>query len=444
MNINKINVYTPVYSNKNNKRNTNPVAFKGLKTDVFKFMANVNYRTLEQNMFVSQVAAFLNMPKKEITPFTSKMKRHKMNLLYKLSEKFNKDNYYKTITNTETNKKLVFDIYNKINAPQNTHIRFLEFTDYSFEQLNKIFDITEKDPKKLSLAGNLLSTYPSKGSTSQLPFKTLEEFLTTPSSSKIAAEYDDFKPYIELNYENPQIVKNLESEIQNGYNKNIYIKKLNIKKLASNDELTSLLNQDALEQNYKQDGIELLKVLNKTYAGESITKYPDKNAISEIIMEMYNSTTPQNLKARTSVLNFIRMHFDLNKKLESAPLEAVNNIFKKIDADAEARKFVESTTGYNSLFDSVTQIDDALSNADLKKLNSRLDLVAYALNNRENLAEFSRKDFKTIDKQIKLAQIEEKKQQEKLFFSPNPIITDLHVLKMKIKRFIQKTVEKFN
>ena len=96
------------------------------------------------------------------------------------------------------------------------------------------------------------------------------------------------------------------------------------------------------------------------------------------------------------------------------------------------------------MFDSVTQIDDALSNADLKKLNSRLDLVAYALNNRENLAEFSRKDFKTIDKQIKLAQIEEKKQQEKLFFSPNPIITDLHVLKMKIKRFIQKTVEKFN
>ena len=161
-------------------------------------------------------------------------------------------------------------------------------------------------------------------------------------------------------------------------------------------------------------------------------------------MDIYNSTTKENFKTRSSILKFIQTRFEINKKLENAPLETVNKIFHKIDSDKEAQKFVDATVNKKTLFESISQIEDTLSNANLKKLNKRLDLTEYALIKRENLAEFSQKDFKTVDKQIKIAQKEEKMQMDRLFYSPNPIITDLHILKMKINGFIDKIVNKSN
>lgn len=442
MNINKIQSVS-VYSNKNNKQNPNSISFKGARTEVLKYALNIN-KTYEPNMFTTQVAAFLDMPKREIIPFTEKLKKHKMNLLYKLSDKFNRDTYFNANLNTEKNKNLVFDIYNKIKYPQDTHTKLIDSTNYSFEQLNKIFDITEKDPKKLKLADNLLSTYTSTSPISDLKFNTLEEFLTTPSASKISSQYDDFKPYIELNASNKDIVKNLEAEIQKGYNKNTYIQKLNIEKLTSQQNLCRIINPDLIEANYKQEGVDLLKNLNKAYAGESDIEYSAKESAASAIMDIYNSTTKENFKTRSSILKFIQTRFEINKKLENAPLETVNKIFQKIDSDKEAQKFVDATVNKKTLFESISQIEDTLSNANLKKLNKRLDLTEYALIKRENLAEFSQKDFKTVDKQIKIAQKEEKMQMDRLFYSPNPIITDLHILKMKINGFIDKIVNKSN
>ena len=435
MNINKINFQTTGNHSKANSKKTADVSFKGLKTDIFKYAINPN-RTNNADFFVPQVAAFLNVRKRDIIPYTKNLNRHKMDLLYKLSEKFNTDTYYNKNVNNENSKKFVFDIYNKINTPQQTHIDLIESTNFSLEQLNKIVDITEKEPQKLKLVDNLLSIYPYKGDKSKLDYSTLEEFLQTKSSQKIASNFDEYKPFIELDVQDKNIVKNLENEIQNGYQKNVYEKKLNIKELFAQKSVISGINPDLIENNYNPAGVALLKNIKKAYSCDLNDKAQDSTV--NALMEIYNSATPQNIKPRNEVLNYVRSHIDINKKLEEAPLETISRIFKKIDTDSNARKFVEENVGAKSNFSSIAQLDDALAHADLKRLNSRNDLVQYALLNMENLAEFSKKDFSEVDKLIKKSQLEEKKLLERAFYSPNPIIRDLHRFKMKVNRFFER------
>ena len=440
MNVNKIGVYSQPAARKNDKQNAQPVAFKGARMQALKYALNIN-KTYDTAMFKSRVSAIFNMKPNEIEAFTKGSKKHKMKLLYRLSDKYNAVTYNNQELNSEKTKALVFDIYNKIKYPNNSHLKLIDETNYSFEQLNKIFDITEKDPKKLELADNLLFVYPYTNSKIQLPFETLQEFLTTKSSKKIARNFEEYKPYIILNVNDKNIVKNLEEQIAKGYNRETYFKKLNVVRLFADKGVINDINPDLIEANYKPEGIQLLKNLNRIYSGDynfNTADYQNKIARAASIMDIYNSTTPQNFAIRNKVFDFVKSHVDINQKFAKAPLDTVEKIFKKIDAEPETRKFVEATVGEKSSFESIAQIDDALTNADLAKLNSRIDLVQYALLNRINLVEFSKKDFNAVDKQIKASKIKEKREMDKAFYSQDPFIMDMHRLKDKIKRFFER------
>ncbi len=440
MNINKINTLVPVYTQKNDNNNRQSIAFKGARTNALKYALNLK-KDCDTALFRNRIAAVFNMKNSEITPLTKGFKKHKMKLLYRLTDKYNADIYNNTELNPQKAKTIVFNIYNKVKYPNNTHINLIDDTNYSLEQLDKIFDITEKEPKKLSLVDNLLSVYPYKTSFVQLPFETMEEFLTTKSSKKIAENFENYKPYISLNAGDKNIVKNLEQEIEKGYNKNLYVKKLNIAELYRTQGVLNDINPDLIEVNYKPEGVELLKSLNKVYSTDYSFKtknYRNQFDMAATIMNIYNSTTAQNLKARSKVFEFVQSHVDINKKFEKAPLDTVERIFQKIDADQEAKKLIHTTVGKESDFASIEQIDNVLTNADLKKLNSRPDLVRYALLNRKNLVEFSKEDFQNVDKHIELSKQREKRELEKSFYSPNPFIMDLHNLKVKIKNFFER------
>ncbi len=438
MSIDKIGFQPKLNKINNNFQNSSNISFKSLRTDVFKYASNVNTTPWESSRFVGQVAAYLNVKKREIIPFAAKSQRHKRHLLYQLAEKYNLNTYNNPNIDKTANKKLVFEIYNKIKSPQNTHKQIIESTNYTLEQLNRLFNITEKDAKKLQLADDLISTYPYKADKSRLPFEVLDEFLNAPYSDKIAKDFDEFKPYIKLNNDNPQIVKNLTDEINKGYNKSFYLKKLNIKELNSMHGLSDIIPSSLIEENYNPSGVALLKRLNKSYAGESKSKYSDRSSIQEILQKIYTSTTPDNLNLRKSVFKYIQSHIDINNKLEEAPLETVYRIFEKTDSDKQAKKFMDLAMYNKAVFSSISQIDDTLSKADLKRLNSRFDLVKYALLNNENLVEFSKKDFSIVDRQIRKSESEAKKMRERVFFTPNPLIMDLHRMKVKINRFFEK------
>ena len=114
MSIDKIGFQPKLNKINNNFQNSSNISFKSLRTDVFKYASNVNTTPWESSRFVGQVAAYLNVKKREIIPFAAKSQRHKRHLLYQLAEKYNLNTYNNPNIDKTANKKLVFEIYNKI------------------------------------------------------------------------------------------------------------------------------------------------------------------------------------------------------------------------------------------------------------------------------------------------------------------------------------------
>ena len=61
-----------------------------------------------------------------------------------------------------------------------------------------------------------------------------------------------------------------------------------------------------------------------------------------------------------------------------------------------------------------------------------------------DISELSHKDFKDIDAQIKKIRYENKKYQESIYYHPNPIVMDLHRMKIKISNYVKKVTKNFN
>ena len=479
MSVNKITTYTPVYTNRDCPRkirdkeqsdvneflechiekvssdgskarggncdtrlDKNAVSFKGGRANILKYALSTN-PLYDSAVFTGKIARFLDLRRGEVAQYSSKLKKHKMPLLYSLAEKFNTDSFYNKLTDAHQDKKLVFDIYNKIKYPQKAHLRLINDTNYSSEQLNNIIDLTNKAPEKLSLADNLLSTYPSKNK-STLGYEVLEKFLKTDSSKEIAQHYNDYRPYIVLNTKNNFVVEDLEQEIKKGYDKAFYAKKLDITNLLSYEGVASALSPQFLQENYNKFGIALLKKANIAYAGNYNMQSQNISDLQKELAFMYKSTTAGNMNIRSLILNFVETKFGLNDKFQKAPLKSINKVFEVIDKDKEAQKFVYNSLKAQMPFESVEQIARTLESADLKKLNSRMDLVEYALLNKMNLDELSKCEFSELDKHLKRKKRRMKRELEKSYCPPNPFAADIHNLKVKFNGFIDRLRDKFN
>ena len=390
--------------------------------------------------FKSNVSALFGIYEKDIEKYTQGIKRDKIELLYKLAEKFNLESYKNRNFERKKTQEIAFEIYRNIKKPQQVHSRLVQETNYTFAQIKQFVDTTNKEPQKLELADKLLSTYPTQLSKSTLSYATMEKFLSSKYAQQINKNYNDYKPFIELNVENPNIVEQLEQEIINGYNKTTYQKRLKIAETLKEDGILNNLSAKELERNYQDEKIDLLHNMQQAYSGDRIQ---NTNRFNEILLNIYNSTNKSNNKARNAVISYIQTRIEINKKFEKAPLETVERIFQKIDDDKQAQIFIEKTIDINEL-ESISQLDEILQKSNLEKLNKRPDIVSYGLSQRMDISELSHQDFKDIDAQIKKIRYENKKYQESIYYHPNPIVMDLHRMKIKIANYIEKVTKNFN
>lgn len=440
MNINTTNYQkfqTLTHYNSTQKHNKD-VSFKGNYFNTLSHAVRGNEQRIAD--FRSNVSALFGISSKDLEKYTQGVKKDKIKLLYKLAEKFNLESYKNSNFEREKTQEIAFEIYRNIKKPQQVHSRLVQETNYTFAQIKQFVDTTNKEPQKLELADKLLSTYPTQLSKSTLSFETMEKFLSSKYAQQINRNYNDYKPFIELNEENPNIVEQLEQEIINGYNKTTYQKRLKISETLKEEGILNNLSIKELERNYQEERINLLHNMQQAYSGDRIQ---NSNRFNEILLNIYNSTNKSNNKARNAVISYIQTRIEINKKFEKAPLETVERIFKKIDDDKQAQIFIEKTIDINEL-ESISQLDEILQKSNLEKLNKRPDIVSYGLSRKVNISELSHKDFKDVDAQIKKIRYENKKYQESIYYHPNPIIMDLHRMKTKIANYIEKVTKNFN
>ena len=440
MNINTSNyqkIQTFTHYNSTQKHHKD-VTFKGNYFNTLSHAIRGNEQKIAD--FKSNVSALFGISGKDLEKYTQGIKKDKIKLLYKLAEKFNLESYKNHNFERKKTQEIAFEIYRNIKKPQQVHSRLVQDTNYTFAQIKQFVNITNKEPQKLELADKLLSTYPTKLSKSTLSYATMEKFLSSKYTQQINKNYNDYKPFIELNVENPNIVEQLEQEIINGYNKTTYQKRLKIAETLKEDGILNNLSTKELEKNYQEERINLLHNMQRAYSGDRIQ---NTNRFNEILLNIYNSTNKSNNKARNAVISYIQTRIEINKKFEKAPLETVERIFQKIDDDKQAQIFIEKTIDINEL-ESISQLDEILQKSNLEKLNKRPDIVSYGLSRKMDISELSHKDFKDIDAQIKKIRYENKKYQESIYYHPNPIVMDLHRMKIKISNYVKKVTKNFN
>lgn len=440
MNINtsnyqKIQTFTQYKSTPTHHKD---VSFKGNYFNTLSHAVRGNEQKIAD--FRSNVSALFGISGKDLEKYTQGVKKDKIKLLYKLAEKFNLESYKNRNFEREKTQEIAFEIYRNVKKPQPVHSKLVQETNYTFAQIKQFVETTNKEPQKLELADKLLSTYPTQLSKSTLSYETMEKFLSSKYAQQINKNYNDYKPFIELNEENPNIVEQLEQEITNGYNKTTYQKRLKISETLKEEGILNNLSIKELERNYKEERINLLHNMQQAYSGDKIQ---NSNRFNEILLNIYNSTNKSNNKARNAVISYIQTRIEINKKFEKAPLETVERIFNKIDDDKQAQIFIEKTIDINEL-ESISQLDEILQKANLEKLNKRPDIVSYGLSRKMNISKLSHQDFKDIDAQIKKIRYENKKYQESIYYHPNQIVMDLHRMKIKVANYIEKVTKNFN
>ena len=440
MNINtsnyqKIQTFTHYNST---PRHHKEVSFKGNYFNTLSHAIRGNEQKIAD--FKSNVSALFGISGKDLEKYTQVVKKDKIELLYKLAEKFNLESYKNHNFERKKTQEIAFEIYRNVKKPQPVHSKLVRDTNYTFAQIKQFVETTNKEPQKLELADKLLSTYPTQLSKSTLSYETMDKFLSSKYAQKINRNYNDYKPFIELNEENPNIVEQLEQEINNGYSKTAYQKRLKISETLKEEGILNNLSIKELERNYQEERINLLHNMQQAYSGDKIQ---NSNRFNEILLNIYNSTNQSNNKARNAVISYIQTRIEINKKFEKAPLETVERIFNKIDDDKQAQIFIEKTIDINEL-ESISQLDEILQKANLEKLNKRPDIVSYGLSRKMNISKLSHQDFKDIDAQIKKIRYENKKYQESIYYHPNPIVMELHRMKIKVANYIERAMKNFN
>ena len=184
----------------NNNQNT---SFKGGRLNVLTYALNGKKRVNTQSL-----RDFLNITKEEVQAEVAKginnpipnvnspLKRHKAGFLFRLAKEFRNEVFGKTGVDVSAKRQLVYDIYDKVKYPSAIEKRLVSQNNYSLEQLDKLFDMTNQNPYLLKFSEKLSELY-SRKFYGSMPYDLLMTFLTNPEAKGLNKNFNKFSKQIE-------------------------------------------------------------------------------------------------------------------------------------------------------------------------------------------------------------------------------------------------------
>lgn len=388
--------YSQKYNYNNAPSQKHNVYFQG-RMDILKYALKQDKIKNEEFFFI-QVSSFLDVSEKSLKKFTERFKRYKMDFIYALAKKYNIDKSKMSSDAQKESKEILFGIYDKVKYPNNIYKTLINNTNYNFNQLDNIIDLSIKEPQKQKLIENLLNVYKEKNGKNTVPYKVMVDFLSTSSSKQISSNFETYTPFIKLNIENSDIVSKLEDELKKGYDKTVFEKRLNIKELTPYNNILSNMDKNILEKNYNEPGINLLTSTNMIYAPLSKTKQELIKNKTDLLWEIYNTTNDKNASLRQKVAKYAIKRINFEDREKDAAIESLIKIYRTIDKDPKAKQFLTQAFENKYRLHSFSDIEKTILEGDLNLINQYPEEVKTYLWTHNGACAFSMKDIKQINK----------------------------------------------
>ncbi len=340
----------------------NNVQFRGLLP-----VKRVSLRQRQESARV--ISSILSQDKVEIFDLTKKATKSRMHFLRNLADRYNQTNYYKTIEDRE-DSTLVNKIYQSVKKPTEAHDDLLMRFQGSINGLSRIFTGVNNNVKRLLFAQkvnrDILMNHPNSYN------DLLPELLESKNSQEYVNNYPKYRSYLKINRDNEEVINNLDEMVNSGtYSQEKYDTLYKNKKLQSRFYIPQTSKFDAKEyaQNYSEIGDKFLKYCVNHF---NVDKNLLEQGADEVLLDMFKTSTKDNIKLRMDIPNVVGNLRSANNKpeLQVKQLQELNKLYKTIDNDSDAKKFVESFVDNEKVYGaiSINDLNQVLSVVPTKKL----------------------------------------------------------------------------
>ena len=314
-----------------------------------------------------EAATVLNRDYSEILLLTKGANEKRINFFQDLVETYNANNFY----HKEDNISVIDLLYKNIKLPKNVHSEIIKTLKTSMQNLNDIFGKTGEDIKSLNFVKNVSVLL--KDNKQNDKSDLVLDLLNSKNKDFYVNNFDKIKSYLALNINDENVVKNLDSLINNnGYDYKIYDKKLEISNIYKNitERQSDNFNVDGLVLNYSKSRSKFLKTLQQSFY-HSPTQLSSE--VGDEINKMYDSTNDKNVKIRSKVMKYFSSPYTRYKKFNEDVkfFSELNKLFNSLDSgDKYLNNFIKKLTGkHNHYFESPMEINNLLENVSPKKLD---------------------------------------------------------------------------
>ena len=358
------------YQMKNNNSKSN-VQFQGLNLRMLTPKGRRIQRGIMEHH--SDVAHHLGQDVETIIDITKGASLKKLGLLDRLTNRALSMTYGQPEKVKETGDYAV-SIFQKIKRPLSSQKYIISHGHGSMGTLDRVFTAAHNDPKRFKLAERvnreILGTTPK----AKHPELTAE-LLESKNSDKYVQDFDNYKSYLLLNKDDENAVKKLDSLVESGqYNARKYDIEVENNNIFTSGGLieTPVLNRKTIAENYTPEGNAFINHFINRFGvkGDALKAGNDKD-----LLDMYKSTTKDNLETRQAILDHFQYHkfFNVNKieqpNKENKEVSALKELFQKIETDKHAKSFVEKTMNDDTNIGTVQEYVDILNSTEPKKLD---------------------------------------------------------------------------
>ena len=313
-----------------------------------------------------KAAAILNQNLTDIADMSKNASGKRMYFLDSLIEKYNQFNFYRKPEEIE-DSRTINTIFQNVKKPKQIHYDLAERFASSFSDLAKIFVESKGDLKTLQFIKQLNDEVLNSQNNSS---KTLAcKLLESPFKKEYVKKYSDIKPFLILNKDNPDAVKQLDSLFESKtYDKNLFKLKLDKKKIQNEFSLkgTDVLNKDVYFEVYNKYTKKFMQsIMNHlSLTDEMLNSGADKD-----ILKTLQTLNKDNEKLRHRLLRAFDYSFHhLNSSYRKETFASLVRIFEMADNDKHAKKFLEKSLVKLRNY-KPQQIEDILNNVSTKKMD---------------------------------------------------------------------------
>lgn len=280
-------------------------------------------------------ANMLSMPKQDIIDIARKASDKKWNFFNHLASKFNGVNYYRAEAEKE-NPELVKEIFNSVKKPHTEHFLLVSQYSGSLDNLKRIFESAKDNKKRLRFAIKLHQDIKVKHPNSNP--NLISELLESPNSKEYVKNYNKYKPYIELNCEDKDAVKNLDTLVANKkFNENIDSVNFELRKKMFPFEDTENFNGDLYAHKLNGNRASIIRTFQEINLVDNDML---KNGGDQPLSEIFLSTNSKNLGSRSKLAWHYNEGVTMSATEKVNQLEMLNKVFKKMDNNKHISNFV--------------------------------------------------------------------------------------------------------